>query len=85
VILFLKVLGGIVALGLGIYLGGGSYNQSPEEIEMRLGKGQPRKVKRHFMWLNYMKANPRASELRRGREHFKTAVAKDRRDQPPRD
>ena len=84
-ILTLKILGGIVALGLGIYLGGGGYNQSLEEVEMRLGKGHPRKAKRHFMWLNYMKANPRASELRRGREHFKTAVAKDRRDQPPRD
>ena len=84
-ILLLKILGGVVALGLGIYLGGGNYNQSPKEIEMRLGKGQPRKAKRHFMWLNYMKANPRASELRRSREHFKTAVAKDRRDPPPRD
>lgn len=80
-VLILKILGGIAALGLGVYLGAGSFSQTPEDVEMRLGKGQPRKVKRHFMWLNYLRTTPRASELRRGREPFKTAVAKDRKDE----
>lgn len=63
---------------LGLYLGGGGYTQSPDDVAARLGKGQPRKAKRHFMWINYLRIGRRASELRRGRQHFKTAVARDR-------
>ena len=77
-ILFLKILGGVAALVLGLYLGGGGYTQSPEDVAARLGKGQPRKAKRHFMWINYFNADPRASERRRDRKHFKTAVARDK-------
>jgi len=77
-VLFLKILGGVVALALGIYLGGGSYTQSTEEVAARLGKGQPRKAKRHFMWLNYLKTTPRASQQRRRRQYFKTVVARGR-------
>ena len=49
--LTLKILGGIAALFLGIWLGlPGRYEQSQEEIErtMVLGTGRTRKVKRHF-------------------------------------
>ena len=84
-ILFLKILGGVAALALGIFLGTGRYSQSPEEVAARLGKGQPRKAKRHFMWLNYLKANQRASQRRRGRERFKTAIARDEPEERSRD
>lgn len=75
--LFLKILGGIAALALGIYLGGARYEQTPEEVATRLGKGIPRKAKRHFIWLNLLKVGPRGSDRRRGRRHFKTAVSRD--------
>jgi len=84
-VLFLKILGGVAALALGVHLGRGHYSQSPEEISARLGRGQPRKAKRHFMWLNYLKVGPRGSERRRGRRHFKTAVARDRPNERPGD
>ena len=84
-ILFLKILGGVAALALGIFLGIGRYSQSPEEVAARLGKGQPRKAKRHFMWLNYLKSNQRASQRRRGRERFKTAIARDEPEERSRD
>ena len=79
-ILFLKILGGIGAVAFGIFLGTGRYTQTPKEIEMRLGGGKPRKAKRHFMWLNFLKANERGSDRRRTRSHFKTAVARERTD-----
>jgi hypothetical protein len=79
-ILFLKILGGLGAVALGIYLGGGGYTQSQEEIEARLGTGQPRKAKRHFMWLDWLTAIKPASDRRRNRTPFKTAVPK-RRDE----
>jgi len=76
-VLFLKILAGVAALALGIYLGGTPYTQSPEEVSARMGKGQPRRAKRHFMWLNYLKVGQRASDRRRQRRHFRTAVATD--------
>ena len=80
-ILFLQILGAIAAVALGIYLGGGGYTQTQEEIEARLGVGQPRKAKRHFMWLDYFKTIKPASERRRNRtQHFKTVVPR-RRDE----
>ena len=85
-VLFLKILGGLAALALGVYLGTGRYTQSTDEIAARLGSGRPRKAKRHFMWLNYLKADERASDRRRGQSgsRFKTAVARDvsKRDSP---
>ena len=63
-----------------MYLGGSPYTQSQAEIEARLGVGQPRKAKRHFMWLDFLKANERGSDRRRTRSHFKTAVARDKKD-----
>ena len=78
-ILFLQILGGLAAVALGFYLGNGRYTQSQEEIEARLGSGKPRRAKRHFMWLDWIKAEQRGSDRRRTREHFKTAVARDKK------
>ena len=84
-VLFLKILGAVAAFALGIHLGAGRYTQSYDEVKARMGKGQPRKAKRHFMWLNYLKVGERGSERRRERRHFKTAVARDRSDKPSQD
>ena len=62
---FIYVLAGILAVIFGCYLGRGTYNQSVEEVEARMGKGKPRRAKRHFMWLDYMRPEDRASKRRR--------------------
>ena len=75
-ILLLKIIGGLAALGLGIFLGVGTNRQSSDEMGQLLGRGQPRKVKQHFMWLNnYMKPQQRGSQRRAKREPFKTAAS----------
>ncbi len=80
-ILFLQILGAVAALALGIYLGSGSFTQSQEEIEARLGGvGKPRRAKRHFMWLNYFRADERASKRRGTRRHFHTVVGRHKDD-----
>ena len=78
-VLFLKIVGGLAALVLGIYLGMGRYTQTNDEIAARLGSGKPRQAKRHFIWLNFLKTDERASDRRRGQREsrFKTAVARD--------
>ena len=51
VALALKILGGLVALGVGIWYGlPGRYEQSLDDVEDRMlqGGGETRKVKRHF-------------------------------------
>ncbi len=77
-ILFLQILGALAAVAFGVYLGYGPYTQTQEEIEARLGAGKPRRSKRHFMWLNYFKADERASDRGRPRPRFKMAVARDK-------
>ena len=62
---FIYVLAGILAVIFGFYLGRGTYNQSVAEVEARMGKGKPRRAKRHFMWLDYMRPEDRASKRRR--------------------
>ncbi len=83
-ILFLQILGGLAAVALGIFLGTGRYTQTQEEIEARLGGGggKPRRAKRHFMWLDYIKTEERGSNRARKRERFKTAVARDKNPVP---
>lgn len=83
-IVFLQILGGLGAVALGFYLGYAPYSQSQEEIEARMGSGNPRRSKRHFMWLNYFKADERASSRGRPRPRFKMVVARDENDQRPR-
>ena len=60
---FLKVLGGVLALGLGVYLGlAGRYRPDFEEIDEALGPGgRTRKAKRVFTplaWLRGMQERP---------------------------
>lgn len=82
-VLILKILGGLAAVGLGIYLGVGSNRQTVDEIQGLLGRGRPRKAKRHFRWINYMGADKRASERRAQRRYFKTATSTKRESDEP--
>ena len=83
-ILFLQILAALAAVALGFYLGYAPYSQSREEIEVRMGGGKPRRSKRHFMWLNYFKADERASSRGRPRPRFKMVVGDDKNDRRPR-
>ena len=83
-IVFLQILGGLGAVALGFYLGYAPYSQTQEEIEVRMGSDKPRRSKRHFMWLDYFKADERASSRGRPRPRFKMAVARDENDRRPR-
>ena len=68
--LFLKILGGIVALFLGIYLGlAGHYRPDPEELDRSLGPGgRSRKVRRRFTLFGWMRMpEERPSHQRRRR------------------
>jgi len=66
--LALKILGGLAALGLGVYLGWpGQYRSDPDELDRALGPGgRSRKVKTAFTplsWLRGMQERP--SHVRR--------------------
>ena len=66
--LFLKILGGLLALGLGLYLGGaGHYRPDHDDIdEALLSDGYTKRVKRHFTPLGWLRQNQeRSSHLRR--------------------
>lgn len=70
-VFFLKVLGGIAALALGLWLGRPEpYRQSHEEIEKILDQPSRRhgRVKRHLTPLDWFKSNKRSPDrLRRHR------------------
>lgn len=68
--LILQILGGVVALAVGIYLGmPGRFEQPAEEIEKRLGQESQKhqKAKRHFTFINALarRTSERASDRRR--------------------
>lgn len=66
--LVLKVVGGLLALALGVYLGlSGTYRPDPQELERALGPGgRTRKVKRAFTPLGWLRQRQeRASHVRR--------------------
>ena len=66
--LFLKILGGLLALGIGLYFGSaGHYRPDSEEIEKALSEGgTTRRTKRHFTPLGWLRQNQeRSSHLRR--------------------
>ena len=68
--LFLKILGGLAALGLGIYLGlAGHYRPDFNEIDRALsGQGKTKRAKRHFTPLGWLrKSEERSSHIRRRR------------------
>ena len=66
--LALKILGGILALGIGLYLGGaGQYRPDHDEIDKALdGGGYSRKTKRHFTLFGWLRhTSERSSHIRR--------------------
>jgi len=68
VVTLLKILGGILALLYGIYLGlGKGLEPTREDIDKALGeKGIRKKVRRHFTFLDmFKKTRERGSDARR--------------------
>ena len=66
--LFLKILGGVLALGIGLYMGSvGRYRSDPEELDKALSEGgRSRKVKQRFTPLGWLRQNQeRSSHIRR--------------------
>ena len=66
--LALKILGAILALGIGLYLGGArQYRPDHDEIDRALeGGGYTRKTKRHFTLFGWLRhTSERSSHLRR--------------------
>ena len=88
-ILFLKILGGVIALGYGIYLGmGGQYRSDPDELDEALGPGgRTRKVKRHFTPLGWLRKTDergaRVRRMQRGRRRRFEMVVPKARPMPP--
>ena len=67
--LFLKILGGVLALGIGLYMGAvGKYRPDPEELDKALSEvgGASRKVKQRFTPLAWLRqGHELSSHLRR--------------------
>lgn len=77
--LFLKILIGLLAVGLGFWLGlPGRYEQTPDEIEKAMDRGGARRnqVKKVFTPLDWFRKDRRGSERRRQRRYFTTAAPK---------
>ncbi len=66
---FLKIFGGILALGIGLYMGSvGKYRPDPEELDKALSElgGTSRKVKQRFTPLAWLRqSQERSSHIRR--------------------
>lgn len=82
--LILKIVGGVVALLVGIWLGlPGRYDPSEEELDRALSNPRARSklTKRHFTPLDWFRKETRGSERRmdQGRR-FRTAAPKTRKD-----
>lgn len=74
----LKILGGVAALLLGVWLGlPGRYEQSASEIEKVMSRGGSRRnrVKRAFTPLDWFRRDERGSERRASRRYFGTAAS----------
>ena len=78
----LLVLGGVIALGVGIYLGlPGEYQVNRDELDKALSKTHSKhnKVQRRFTPLDYLFRNKRESSLRnKERGRFKTVKGRRR-------
>jgi hypothetical protein len=67
-LLFLKILGAVLALGAGLYFGGaGQYRPDYDEIDKSLGEGGvTRRTRRHFTLFGWLRQNQeRGSSFRR--------------------
>jgi len=76
-VLFLKILIGLLAVGLGFWLGlPGRYEQTPAEIEKAMDRGGAKRnqVKKVFTPLDWLRKDERASSRRAQRRYFKTAA-----------
>ena len=77
----LKILGALLALGLGVWLGlPGRYSQPIEEIEEAMergGGGRPRRVKRSISPVAWMHRQPKVRTTRRARD-FNLEAPEDR-------
>ena len=81
--LFLLIVVGLAAVGLGFYLGlPGKYEQTQEEIEFAMDRGGARRnqVKRVFTPLDWFRKDRKGSERRRraATRRFRTAAPKRR-------
>lgn len=66
--LFLKILGGVLALAIGLYFGSsGRYRHDEDELDKALGEGgYSRKAKTHFTPLGWLRnTQERSSHVRR--------------------
>lgn len=80
--LLLKILLGLAALALGIWLGlPGRYVQTPDELNKAMERGGARRntVKRHFTPLDWFRKEQKGSHRRRQRRHFRTAAPEDKK------
>ena len=75
--LTLKIIGAVVALVLGLWLGlPGRYTQDQDDIERAMNQGGARRntVKKRFTFINWYSNDRKGSDRRRVRRHFTTAV-----------
>ena len=75
--LLLKILLGLAAVGVGIWLGlPGRYEQTQDEIEKAMDRGGAKRnqVKKVFTPLDWLRKDQRASVRRSQRRYFKTAA-----------
>ena len=83
--LFLKILAGVVAIGVGVYLGRPRrYDRSQDEVERALQSNRTRRqwTKRHFTPLDMLRKSSRGSVRRRAEQgRFQTVAPK----RPPAD
>lgn len=81
--LTLKILGGVAALLLGLWLGlpGRYERRSDQELERLLdhGRGSRHTVKRHFTPLDWFRKEERGSRRRQGGTRFRTAAPERRK------
>ena len=67
---FFKILGAVLALAIGLYLGGaGQYRPDPDEIDNALlgGGGASKRAKRHFTPLGWLRQTQERSSHQRRR------------------
>lgn len=78
--IWVKILIGLAAVGLGIYIGRPArYDRPQEDLELAMEEGRRRRqwTKRHFTPLDLLRKESKGSERRRGgRSRFRTTHPK---------